>query len=682
MKDQEQDQEQEQEQKQEQEQDQEQDQDDVWNLILDINYSMNYFINLSDLEENKQYYIDFCLKCSKDHFKVDVRFIKKLSMRWYILLICAFCENHHTFESMINDFWILFDQEDQIENKDIGLKKKCLAIGCKYNRNLEIIKYLIQCTDTDHLDMSSYFMLACENNTNVEVIKYLYEHCLAPGYMDQIVHTDDVEGSIRDITDDVEGSIRDIFDHRRTRRSHECDHKRCVTNGANCLKSAYKKNISIEVIKYLIQCNQTENIYCTDYTECFMLACGHNHNVNVIKYLIQCHEIDVPSLDNDGRTCLMLACQSNKLEVIKYLIQYFNHMNINQMNINQTDYYGRSCLALACMGNTNLDVIKYLIDDCKMDVNFQPHKLYPHLCLTNACAHNPNIKISKYLIEHTDARIGFEIELVRINTWANIVQTITNNFNRFNEFLTIGIDHYGAHKFYQIDLIIILQKMNPLLVPGQYLDKYYITDPFDDMVKYEDFVKHVDELVFQIPVPLKQKLPESVHSESMGSESVLEQGILDQVIEIESGSNDLLFNHNGQTYYGSREIVYRSIDCLREIYEIANFDDPVTLSGQAPRYIMDQWIRSMENNKFDLMLVLPKDLMEFLKLIDMYPTQSLGIQQIEQDLIQRIDGIDFMIFSQSDIWYMRDMMKRYRLKRLYLCLHNKMQGSDSRDKVD
>jgi hypothetical protein len=36
---------------------------------------------------------------------------------------------------------------------------------------------------------------------------------------------------------------------------------------------------------------------------------------------------------------------------------------------------------------------------------------------------------------------------------------------------------------------------------------------------------------------------------------------------------------------------------------------------------------------FDLMLVLPKDLIEFLRLIDMYPTQSLGIQWIEQNLM-------------------------------------------------
>jgi len=317
-----------------------------------------------------------------------------------------------------------------------------------------------------------------------------------------------------------------------------------------------------------------------------------------------------------------------------------------------------------------------------LDLNHR--SLYRYPCFGYACAYNPNILIPKYLVEHTDAK--FDFNSVSCERWKNIVKIITMNlcrsgitFGRFNEFMTLGFDHYGSFRYHDIDLIIIAGKLNPLLIPRQYLGKHFIPDPFDDVIKYEDFVKHVDDLIFQIPIPLKQ---DSVKQESVKQESVKQESVLEQVTQSQFQSNDLLFNYNGETYYGSREIVYNSIICLSEIYDIANFDDPVTLSGCAPRYIVDLWLRSMGNNKFNLMEVMPTDLINFLKLIDMYPTHSLGIQLIEQDLIQYIDQIDFLMFSQSDIWYMKDVMKRYRLKRLYLSLHNKMLSGNPHDEID
>jgi hypothetical protein len=96
--------------------------------------------------------------------------------------------------------------------------------------------------------------------------------------------------------------------------------------------------------------------------------------------------------DNDNDNCLTLAClQTTNLPIIKYLIEEC------KMDINHVDQYNNNCLALACMNNTNLAVIKYLIEKCKMNINHVNQ--YNNNCLALACMNNTNLAIIKYLIE-------------------------------------------------------------------------------------------------------------------------------------------------------------------------------------------------------------------------------------------------------------------------------------------
>ena len=63
-------------------------------------------------------------------------------------------------------------------------------------------------------------------------------------------------------------------------------------------------------------------------------------------------------------TASSIACwQNTNLEVIKYLI------NRHKMNLNHIDNYNHTCLTLACWENTNLEVIKYLIEQHKMNLS-------------------------------------------------------------------------------------------------------------------------------------------------------------------------------------------------------------------------------------------------------------------------------------------------------------------------
>jgi hypothetical protein len=77
----------------------------------------------------------------------------------------------------------------------------------------------------------------------------------------------------------------------------------------------------------------------------------------------------------------------------------------------------------------------------------------------------------------------------------------------------------------------------------------------------------------------------------------------------------LLFNYNGSVYYGHGEVVYDSI----QIKNVVNFDQPITLSGHLPRYVIDLWIESMYSKRFDLMKIKPSDIIKFLDHIDQYP---------------------------------------------------------------
>jgi ankyrin repeat protein len=107
------------------------------------------------------------------------------------------------------------------------------------------------------------------------------------------------------------------------------------------------------------------------------------------KYL----QIDMDKI-TDGRwnNCLMLACYRNSnIEIIKYLVEEM------KMNVNHCNPLYLYPLILACSKNTNLEIIKYLIGKSRIPVT--QYDKYGRNCLMAACYENTNIEIIKYLIE-------------------------------------------------------------------------------------------------------------------------------------------------------------------------------------------------------------------------------------------------------------------------------------------
>jgi NADH:ubiquinone oxidoreductase subunit E len=430
--------------------------------------------------------------------------------------------------------------------------------------------------------------------------------------------------------------------------------------GDNCLTLGCRYNENLGMIKYLTKDLKMDTSHTNNGGDnCLTLACQHNANLEIIKYLTQDLSMDTSHTNNDGDNCLTLACYENtNLEIIKYLTQDLS------MDISHTNNDGDNCLTLACHENTNLEVIKYLIQDLKMDID---HKVNDNSdCFTLACWENKNLEIAKYLIESTNAEIRFGdyVFVDQYQRWKEIIKLISKNFDRFSDmlFMGMGMGMAGFPQSYNDDLIEFLKTLNPLLLMDiPFIQWSGIMDPMDRRFKFNDYVKCVNELhsfIVSIPVPIY----EQSHDSKLNPSPI-------HVLCIDfTEKSSLLFNYNGSEYHGHRDIVYESILCLKEIKDVANFDQLITLSGRMPKYAINLWLGSMYNKQFDIMNIKPCDLIPFLDHIDQYPTDFLTINTIECDLIRYLNTCTHF---EEMIPCLKNISLRCRLKRLYLWIHNK-----------
>lgn len=92
-----------------------------------------------------------------------------------------------------------------------------------------------------------------------------------------------------------------------------------------------------------------------------------------------------------GNNGFIQACQNNiNLDVIKYL------SNDLRINVNQVNNHGYNGFTLACYNNENIDVIKYLANNLKININQVNHNNNNSFSLV--CMHNKNGDIIKYLM--------------------------------------------------------------------------------------------------------------------------------------------------------------------------------------------------------------------------------------------------------------------------------------------
>jgi len=81
--------------------------------------------------------------------------------------------------------------------------------------------------------------------------------------------------------------------------------------------------------------------------------------------------------------------------------------------------------------------------------------------------------------------------------------------------------------------------------------------------------------------------------------------------------------------------------------------------------MINLYIQSICDEMFDINHIEKCDIYQFIRLIDQYPTTTLSIDQIEKQIIR--------FFLKNDIKFdnlMKDICERYRLKSMYLYIHN------------
>jgi ankyrin repeat protein len=115
-----------------------------------------------------------------------------------------------------------------------------------------------------------------------------------------------------------------------------------------------------------------------------------------IKLLVRLLDVKI-----DAHCLLHVLEYSEDLDVLNCLI---SDLGIDCQTVFEP-YTIDNCLIIACRKNQNLDIIKYLIDECQMDLNVL-NAMGENLI--HAAAENQNPSIIKYLIEEREMSIRFK----------------------------------------------------------------------------------------------------------------------------------------------------------------------------------------------------------------------------------------------------------------------------------
>jgi hypothetical protein len=392
----------------------------------------------------------------------------------------------------------------------------------------------------------------------------------------------------------------------------------------------------------------------------FLFASAFCNDVASIKLLVDAFHINSNTCCKYGYNCLLLACETNNsLSVIKYLIEEL------YMDFNCENNIGQNCLIAACRGNSNPAIIKYLIESEEMFIDIAVKDSTGRNCFDATFVENKNfVEIATYLIENTCVKLS--LTFVSFEQFEQLIPNIKKNRDRLNELLTMSINAYPrkrgfeeyrpkSHEEELEDYLNVIRHLNPLMLNHNIRYHADIENPFDS--KFSVFCKYVDALQYKCNVQGNNRHDCNWYDEK--NSISIDQFDYRQKPE-------LLFMHNAECFYGIKDIVYNSILYLKEIKEIANFDDTIILTGTLPSYIINLYIHSCYTSRFNINNVKLCDITQFLNFVDMYPTINVSIEKLEMNIIAYFDKNDLEYDE-----YIKSICKRYQLKTLYLHMHNK-----------
>jgi hypothetical protein len=145
-----------------------------------------------------------------------------------------------------------------------------------------------------------------------------------------------------------------------------------------------------------IKKNTRENIKPNIKHLYIIFAIKYCKNLDTIRYLVE--EVKSNYNANNKQRLLLISCRSSSNTKI---IEYFEKLN---KGVNLENVCEENCLHMAITGNKNPHIIKYLVEEKKMDVN--KITKCKNNSLTLACKIQ-NFEIIKYLICETNVNINY-----------------------------------------------------------------------------------------------------------------------------------------------------------------------------------------------------------------------------------------------------------------------------------
>jgi len=216
-------------------------------------------------------------------------------------------------------------------------------------------------------------------------------------------------------------------------------------SGTNCLLSACLSNGNLSFIRYLINDLKMDPFH-RDTNQCngLILGCWNNVNQEVIEFLLKLFDGKENQVDKWGNNCFLAACWNNKNPgIVRYLAQ---SGKVNIMIANKKE---NNCLLSACIGmGENLDVVKYLIEEMRMDPRYKNANGSNCLICANYQQITENrLKIIEYLINQTE--VDLSLEFMKLETYRQILPRIRDS-QKLNAMIGLGIKKYNREQMNQV----------------------------------------------------------------------------------------------------------------------------------------------------------------------------------------------------------------------------------------
>lgn len=265
----------------------------------------------------------------------------------------ALVNDLNEFEKIMPKSELFLKERDEIMNT-------CIHYCFAFNKNLEIIKYLVERENFDanveNKNGSTPFHFCMAFNSNIEIVKYLIENGFGEPEQENFIRNTAFHLAC------MKNENLDIIKYLIEQKN--CDISWKNSDGLTPFHYAFSTNENLEIMKYLFEKRGVDlslKIY-TDYN-IFEYCCLKCKDLKKIKYLFSLKDWCSDSIKESGNTFLHIACYSvyDNLEVIRYFVEK------KKINVNLGNKRGDTPLHIA-LKTRRINRIKYLVE-AKSDLN-------------------------------------------------------------------------------------------------------------------------------------------------------------------------------------------------------------------------------------------------------------------------------------------------------------------------